>query len=100
MGASVGDLGSVVAVREVVARRGNCLSGAGGGGRSQGAGLDPGTVHCALCTSLSSPGTLLSHSSPVSEQGGSLKLFPSAISESIWGQGAPKEFDQSYRPLS
>lgn len=62
MGASGDDLGSVAAEREVVARRGNRLSGAGEGGRSQGAYLDP--RHCALCRSLSSLGALLSHSSP------------------------------------
>lgn len=48
MGAFVDDLGYVVAVREVVARRGNRFSGAGGEGQEP--VWNPGTVHCALCT--------------------------------------------------
>lgn len=60
MDAFVDDLGSAVAVREVLARRGNHFSGAGGGRGARELVWTPGTVQ----ESFPSPRTLLGHRSP------------------------------------
>lgn len=55
MGASGDDLGSVAAEREVVAKRGNRLSGVGGGAGTREPVWTPGTVHCARASPLLEP---------------------------------------------